>query len=505
MRAVRADELAHWIGARIVGDAAAMLGPDVVIDSRLVTPGALFVALAGERSDGHTFAAGALRAGAAGCLVTRIPDRCPSGGPGVLLIVDEVQAALAALGHHLVAEAQQRQNDPLRVVGITGSSGKTSVKDLLSQLLRGHAPTVAPVGSFNNEIGVPLTATGVGADTRFLVSEMGARGPGHIRYLCGITAPDVAVVLNVGHAHVGMFGSADATAVAKGELVEALGRGRAAKTRVAVLNADDHRVAGMAARSDAPVLWFGLEHDPGGARATWATDLVADDLGRFGFTWHLRDGAVAVEHPIQLQVLGHHQVPNALAAAGAAAACGLSSDEIAAGLCAAQPLSHWRMEVTERHDHAVILNDAYNANPESMAAALETVAVVAARRAATRLAPVRIVLVVGDMLELGDDAQAAHVELGALAQRIGARLLVAVGEFGGAVAAGALAAGLPGSAIRVVQDKTVAAQVAAGEVRPGDVVLVKASRGIGLEEVAARLLDNEDRDDARQRGRGTSL
>ncbi|MGI8769198.1 MAG: UDP-N-acetylmuramoyl-tripeptide--D-alanyl-D-alanine ligase [Propionibacteriaceae bacterium] len=474
MRPVTLGQVADWVDGRVVGSPETVVGPDVLIDSRAVTPNAFFVALPGEHVDGHAYVGSALAAGAGAALV----QRDTSTGP--LVVVHDPLAALAALGRTVLAEASG-----LTVIGVTGSSGKTSVKDLLAQLLVPAGATVAPYGSFNNEIGVPLTATRVGPGTRFLISEMGARGVGHIRFLCQIAQPDVAVVLNVGQAHLGEFGTPEVTAQAKGELVEALGRGSQSAGRVAVLNADDHRVAGMADRSDAAVIWCAVGSDPGGDRAVWAAAVTSDDLDRHSFELHLRHAGGTEQHPVGLQQPGRHKVANAVAAAGAALACGLAGGQIAAGLASAHVASRWRMELTERADGAMVLNDAYNANPDSVRAAVRTLAVLGRRGGR------RTIAVLGDMLELGPDGAAAHRAVGALVHELGIDRLITVGPLSGAIADGALDAGLGGDRVTVVQDKEVAGELVAGELGPEHVVLIKASRGMGLETIADRLLRAE--------------
>src|SRR5882757_3038895 len=346
MIALRLAEIAAACGGTVHdGAAEALVDGPVVVDSRLVTPGALFVAVPGERVDGHDFAARAVAAGAAAVLATR-----PVGVPAVV-VADTVEALGRLAG--LVVSRLAAEHD-LVVVAITGSQGKTSTKDLIAAVLEAHGETVAPPGSFNNEIGLPLTALRAGPSTRHLVLEMGARGIGHIRYLCEIAPPRIGVVLNVGVAHVGEFGSRDAIAVAKGELVEALPPGG-----TAVLNADDPLVAGMAARTKARVLTFGLN----GAEVT--AEQVTLEAGRGHFVLVTPSGRA----PVTLQVHGLHQVGNALAAAAVGHEVGMSAEQIAPALAAAAPRSRWRMEVSTRADGLTVVNDAYNANPDSMRAA----------------------------------------------------------------------------------------------------------------------------------------
>lgn len=436
-------------------------GP-VVIDSRLAVPGSLFAALRGERADGHDFAAAAVAQGAAAVLATR-----PVGVPAV--VVADVTTALSDLARHVV-----RTLGPT-VVALTGSAGKTSTKDLIAQLLRRAAPTVWTPGSLNNELGLPLTALRTEESTRFLVLEMGARGIGHIRHLAGLTPPLIGVVLNVGTAHLGEFGSREAIAAAKGELVEALPP--AGEGGVAVLNADDPLVRAMAGRTRARVVLFG-ESAQADVRAA---DVRLTPDGRPEFLLTTPTGAAAVT----LRLYGEHQVPNALAAAAVAHEAGMPAASIAEALSEAGPLSRWRMEVTERADGVTIVNDAYNANPESMRAALRALA---AMGQAARERGGRTWAVLGEMAELGDAAFAEHDAIGRLAVRLNVSRLVSVGgREAGWLDAGAKNEGSWGEESVHVSDAQAALKLLCGELQPGDVVLVKASRAAGLERVALRL------------------
>lgn len=462
MNRLTAAQVAELAGAQLIGDPAALVGPSVVIDSRRAEAGALFVALPGERVDGHDFAATAVDRGAAAVLVTRA-----LGLDVPQLIVPDALAGLTALAAGLVSRARALG---LKVVGITGSSGKTSTKDLLAAVLGASGATVAPAGSFNNEVGVPLTATGVDDGTRYLISEMGARAQGDISTLCAITPPDVGVVINVGHAHLGEFGSVAGIAQAKGELVESL-----AADGWAVLNGEDPNVAVMASRTKARVASFAVDGPPGsGDLRVWAERIEADPLQRHSFLLCTDAGRA----PVGLRVAGAHQVGNALAAAAAGLALGLRLPGIAAALSAAEPASRWRMELTERADGLLVVNDAYNANPDSMAAALRSLA--AMRRGSGRL-----IAVLGDMLELGEAARGEHRKVGELAGSLGIDRVVAVGEFAEAIAEGARQRG---SAAEVVADRTAVVTALNTLVLPSDVVLVKASRGLALESVAEQLL-----------------
>jgi UDP-N-acetylmuramoyl-tripeptide--D-alanyl-D-alanine ligase len=458
--ALDVDEVVRLTGAALVGTpTASTVTADVEVDSRLVRPGSLFVALAGERADGHDHASAAVGAGAVAALVARPVDGVPS------LVVPDPLLALQALARGAYA----RPPEPL-TVGVTGSSGKTSTKDLLAQVLAGFGPTLAPQGSFNNELGLPLTALRRTAETRFAALEYSARGVGHIAFLCGIVAPHVAVVLNVGSAHVGEFGGRPQIARAKGELVEA------ARTAV-VLNADDHLVLGMRERTALPVTTFGTGADAD----VRAADVELDDQGRAAFRLETASGSADV----RLRVHGEHQVSNALATAGALLAGGVTTDvgRIAELLSAATAQSRWRMEVVERPDGVTVVNDAYNANPESMRAALKTLAVMS--RGKTR----RTVAVLGHMAELGDDARTAHMDLGRFAVRLDLGQLVVVGPLAGGIHAGAVLEGSWGDESVHVPDVDAAVELLRRELAPGDVVLVKASRSAGLERVAAALLE----------------
>ena len=446
------------------GDAAddAVVTAPATIDSRAVDAGGLFVALPGERVDGHDFVAAAIENGAAAALVAR-----PVDGPHVQ--VPDVRAALSRLARWLV---DRLVADGLVVVGITGSSGKTSTKDVIAQLLEAAGPTVATRGNFNNEIGLPVTVTRADGSTRFLVLEMGARGVGHIADLCRIAPPRIGVELNVGTAHASEFGSREATAEAKSELVAALPA--AAVGGVAVLNVDDPLVAAMAARTSARVVGVGT-----GATATVrATGIRLDDRGRASYVLEV-DGEEPVD--VTLPLHGAHHVGNSLSAAAVALEAGLEPRRVAELLGAVTMPSRWRMEVIDRADGVTVVNDSYNANPESVRAAIEALAAMSAGR--------RTWAVLGEMLELGAASPAEHDGVGRLARGSGVARVVAVGEGARAVHDGAVAAGaVDGEESVNVPDVTAAITLLEAQLRPGDVVLVKASRGAGLDRVAAALL-----------------
>ena len=454
-------QIAEITGGQLSGEPAAVVTGEVVIDSRRAGPGGLFAAVAGERADGHDFASAAVAAGAVAVLATR-PVPVPS------VLVGDVPAALAALAR-FVADSLPAA----AIAGLTGSSGKTTTKDLAAQLIERLGPTIAPAGSFNNEFGLPLTVLRADAATRYLVLELSARGPGHIAYLCRIAPPRYGVVLNVGHAHAGEFGGLDQVAQAKGELVEAL-----PADGVAILNADDPRVLAMAARTAARVVTVGVDDR---AALIRAADVRLDDLGRPSFTLLTPEGPAA----ITLRLHGAHIVPDAVAAAALARELGLGLADIADGLCAAVARSRWRMEVHRRRDGVTVINDAYNANPESVAAAL---------RALRHLAQDgRGFAVLGHMAELGGTSRASHEDVGELAARADLAGLIAVGEEAAPILAGAhRVRSWTGEAL-AVPDGAAALDALANQLKPGDVVLVKASRAAHLEGVAEALLEEAAR------------
>ncbi|MCL6667265.1 MULTISPECIES: UDP-N-acetylmuramoyl-tripeptide--D-alanyl-D-alanine ligase [Streptomyces] len=458
MIALSLAEIAEVVGGQThdIPDPSVQVTAPVVRDSRQVEPGSLFVAFVGERVDGHDYARQVVEAGAVAVLASR-----PVGVPAI--VVDDVQSALGALARHVVRRLGAT------LVALTGSAGKTSTKDLIAQVLRRKAPTVFTPGSLNNEIGLPLTALSATEETKFLVLEMGARGIGHIRYLTELTPPRIGLVLNVGSAHIGEFGGREQIAQAKGELVEALPEDGAA-----ILNADDPFVRAMASRTKARVVLFG-ESDEADVRAE---NVRLTDTGQPAFRLHTPSGA----SDVTMRLYGEHHVSNALAAAAVAHELGMSAEEIATALSEADSLSRWRMEVTERPDGVTIVNDAYNANPESTRAALRALVAMGKGR--------RTWAVLGKMAELGDEALAEHDAVGRLAVRLNVGKLVAVGGREASwLQLGAYNEGSWGEESVHVSDAQAAIDLLRSELRPGDVVLVKASRSVGLESVAQALLE----------------
>jgi UDP-N-acetylmuramoyl-tripeptide--D-alanyl-D-alanine ligase len=453
-------QVAEITGGQLRGEPEAVVTADVVIDSRRAGPGGLFAAVAGERADGHDFASAAVAAGAVAVLATR-PVPVPS------VLVADVPAALAALAAFVVDSLPA-----VEIAGITGSSGKTTTKDLAAQLIERLGPTIAPAGSFNNEFGHPLTVLRADLSTRYLVLELSARGPGHIAYLCRIAPPRYGAVLNVGHAHAGEFGGLDQVAQAKGELVEALPAGGAA-----ILNADDPRVLAMAARTAARVVTFGVQDRAASIRAA---DVRLDDFGRPSFTLLTPEGPA----PVTLRLHGAHIVPNALAAAALARELGMGPADIADGLSAAVARSRWRMEVHRRGDGVTIVNDAYNANPESVRAALQALRHLAQDG--------RAFAILGPMAELGVISQASHEDVGEFAARADLAGLITVGEEAAPILAGVRRVPSWTGEALAVPDAAAALDAVANQLKPGDVVLVKASRAARLESVAVTLLAGGD-------------
>jgi UDP-N-acetylmuramoyl-tripeptide--D-alanyl-D-alanine ligase len=419
-----------------------------VCDSRQAGPGSLFAAITGAHADGHDFAAQALAAGAACVLGTR-----PVGGPAV--VVRDVTEALGKLARYALGQATGAT-----VIGLTGSAGKTTTKDLLAHVLAGHGPVVATPGSFNTQIGLPLTVLRAGPGTRYLVLEMGTRHIGDIRYLTTLTPPHAGIVLNIGSAHLGEFGSREAIAAAKSELVQALPD--AAAGGVAVLNADDPLVAAMSAQTRARVISYGTGH----------AEVRAGDItltgGRASFTLVTPSGSA----PVSLRHLGIHQVHNALAVAAAGYGLGLPPGAVADALSTAQP-SPSRLQVSDGPDGVTVINDAFNANPESMAAGLRAFTAYSGGR--------RKVAVLGEMRELGPAADDAHQATGRLAAELGVDVLVVVGDGPVRHLAEAAAASQAAPAVRTVAGPEALRRELAALVEPGDVVFIKASRSIGLE------------------------
>jgi UDP-N-acetylmuramoyl-tripeptide--D-alanyl-D-alanine ligase len=424
-------------------------------DSRAVQVGGIFLALLGEHVDGHDHASAAVEAGTAVVLATR-----PVGVPAV--VVGDVLTAAADLTTHLVSRLKST-----RLIGITGSSGKTSTKDLTAHVLAAAGTTVATIGNHNSEIGTAESVSRADEGTRFLVLEMGARGIGQLRRLTDMAPLDIAAVLNVGTAHIGEFGSREAIAQGKGELVEALG-----KEGLAVLNADDPAVSAMAARTEARVVLVGRSSDA----HVRAEHVELDEHGRARFQLVTPEGRVEVG----LQLTGEHHVGNALTAAAIGLEAGMHLPRLAARLTSAVPASRGRMEVVERPDGVTVINDAYNANPESMRASLTALAAMARGR--------RTIAVLGEMCELGGDSEREHVLLGELVGELGIAYLVTVG--GPDSLRIGQAAARCGVDVVHTPDRPAARTAVQSLLQSSDVVLLKGSRAAGLQALAEQIIED---------------
>ena len=481
--------------AEIVGGTLADISPQaaaechvtgtVEFDSRAVGPGGLFLALPGARSDGHDHATSAVAAGAAAVLAAR-----PVGVPAIVVSPQPKDsragvlehdpdgsgaAVLAALAKLAKAVAAELVAGGLRIIGITGSSGKTSTKDLVKAVLEPLGKVVAPPGSFNNELGHPWTVLRATRGTDFLVLEMSARHPGNIAELAAIAPPAIGVVLNVGTAHLGEFGSREAIASTKAELPQAV-----PPSGVVVLNADDPAVAAMADVTKVTGARV-VRVSRTGPSDIWAGPVTLDDLARPTFTLHAGGDSADVS----LGVYGDHQVSNAMCAAAVALECGAGIEQVAAALAATGPVSRHRMQVTTRADGVTVIDDAYNANPDSMRAGLQALAWIAHGPDEPR----RSWAVLGEMAELGEDAISEHDRIGRLAVRLDVSRLVVVGS-GRSMSAmhhGAVMEGSWGSEAVSVADGDAALALLRAELRPGDVVLVKASNAAGLGTLADAL------------------
>ncbi|MDQ1551507.1 MAG: UDP-N-acetylmuramoyl-tripeptide--D-alanyl-D-alanine ligase [Actinomycetota bacterium] len=454
-------DIAQIVGGRLDAgtDQNATVDGPVHTDSRLVVPGAIFFALPGALTDGALFAEAAVAAGAA--LV--IAERELELDAPVIVVPDGV-AALAALATDVVARV--RAGGTLSVVAITGSNGKTTTKNLLRAILGGLAPTVAPQGSFNNHVGAPISMLGIDYDTRYLVVEMGANHAGEIARLVAIANPDIGVVLKVGLAHVGEFGGIDAVQRAKSEMVTDL---RA--DAVALLNADDDRVAAMAGVTAATVRWFGLS----ATADVRAEDIEATSTGT-RFTLVVGDSRM----PVRLRILGEHHVQNALAALSVARELGLDLAAAVAAIEAVARAERWRMELLLPPSGAIVINDAYNASPDSMAAALKTLAQVRGEND-------RTIAVLGEMAELGEYSDEEHDRIGRLVVRLNIRKLIVVGHAARHIHN---AAGLEGSwdgESVFVETPDEAYDLLREDLGTGDIVLVKSSKSANLRFLGDRL------------------
>ncbi|RLP78062.1 UDP-N-acetylmuramoyl-tripeptide--D-alanyl-D-alanine ligase [Mycetocola tolaasinivorans] len=430
-------------------------------DSRQITPGDIFVAKPGEHTDGHNFVGIARAAGAVLALVEHTVEEDIAQ-----IVVPDVVVAIADLARAVVARVRAEGN--LRVIGITGSNGKTTTKNMLAAILSAQAETVAPRASFNNHVGAPLTILRTTFDTRFLIIEMGASHVGDIARLVSIAKPDIGIVLKVGLAHAGEFGGVERTVLAKSEMVTPL-----TENDVAILNADDYRVIGMAELTRAAVRTFAVDGDN-------ATFRAADVRStRTGTDFTLVDAAGA-EHPVHLRILGEHHVYNALAALSAADALGIATADAIAALGTLERAERWRMEVLGGRDDVTIINDAYNASPDSMAAAIRTLAQITPRDR-------RTVAVLGVMTELGELAGDEYDRIALQLVRLNISQLVVVGAEARRLHITAINEGSWDGESVYCEEADAAFEYLSTAIRPGDTVLVKSSNSAGLRLLGDRL------------------
>jgi UDP-N-acetylmuramoyl-tripeptide--D-alanyl-D-alanine ligase len=462
MISASARQLADILGAELLGDPEVSVTGSAETDSRLVSEGSIFFAKPGEQADGHDFVADAKARGAVVAVVERRVDV-----EITQLVVTNSVDALGALASWLIG--QLKATGKLKVVGITGSNGKTTTKNMLRAILSQVGNTIAPIESFNNKVGAPISILRADLSTEFLVVEMGAEGLGSIAYLAKMAQPDVGVILKVGMAHAGEFGGIDVTAKIKGELAEALG----ADAQL-VLNADDGMVAAMKDRTKARVTWFGTSSES----EYWASDI---SLSKFGtsFVVHWPDGD---KSDIQLSILGEHHVMNALAAASVSHLLGASKQQIVSALEAMELAERWRMQRVVRPDGVTIINDSYNASPDSMKAALQTLAQLG--RMGTRT-----IAVLGEMAELGEYSRHEHDSIGRLVVRLNIDQLVVVGEGAKLIHMGASQEGSWDGESQFFPSIAEALEYLRGILADGDTVLVKSSKAANLRFLGDDLME----------------
>ncbi len=485
----RVEDLLAATGGRLLGGSRESVFTGISIDSRAIGEGELFVAIAGERFDGHAFVPAVLKRGIAGVVIARNPARgdasedavgdvpeevqekaradairkaCRAAGDTVCIAVADTTCALGALANF------QRQRSEATVFALTGSSGKTTTRAMTAAVLSRRWETLATEGNLNNEIGLPLTLLRLSKRHRMAVVEMGMNRAGEIARLTDIARPDFGIITNIGPAHMEGLGSMEAIAAAKGELLDRLPEGA-----TAILNADDPRVMALGQNCEREKLLFGFSEKAAGRRV----DVRATDLRQDGLTTTFTLNLFGEKVSVTLGTPGDFMVMNALAAAAAGHLAGLSAGEIAAGLAAFTPVSG-RMNIARTEGDVHLIDDTYNANPASMAAAIRTLAALSGNG--------RGFIVVGDMLELGDAAERLHEEIGKKAGEASPAGLYAAGNFAQAVARGAISAGMAEGKVHVGTKDEIASRLLSA-VSGGDWVLVKGSRGMAMEDVVARL------------------
>ena len=455
--------VANAVNGKVVGDGSLFITGSVETDSRLVEVGSLFVAKPGEFADGHDFVQAAKSAGA----VAAIVERQIEGVDLAQIVVGDSVLALGRLAKHVVEVV--RAEGILQVIGITGSNGKTSTKNMLNAVLSSVAPTVAPIESFNNQVGAPLSILKIDRLTKYLIVEMGAGGEGSIHYLADIAKPNIGIMLKVGLAHVGEFGGIEATARIKAELVRSLGPDDSL-----VLNADDGIVSGMAPLTEAAKFWFGTNSDAG-----YRAIDINSTIDGVQFTMQFPDG---FESRVRLRILGEHHAYNAMATLAAADALGLDRESAISSLENLELAERWRMQPLHRADGILIINDAYNASPDSTKAALQTLAHLGKSGR-------RTVAVLGEMAELGSHSISEHDAIGRLVVRLNIDQLVVVGEGAKLIHMGALQEGSWDGESKYFDSIDEAKAYLRGMLATGDIVLVKSSKSANLRYLGDELME----------------
>jgi UDP-N-acetylmuramoyl-tripeptide--D-alanyl-D-alanine ligase len=458
-------QICDIVSGELIGDPTIKVS-GISIDSRSCAVGDLFAAIVGERVDGHDYVSQAVKAGANALLTSKQVEGSQVIVPASPDALDPVIHAIAKISSHVRSLMRG-----VEVIGITGSSGKTSTKDMIGQVLSHAATTHAPAGSLNNELGLPLTLLSAPRDVKYLVAEMGMRGLGHITYLCELAQPTIGVITNVGRAHIGEVGSIEGIAKAKSELVRAI-----QPSGVVVLNADDERVLAMRELTEATVFTYGFAS----TADVRAENLQLSAYGSYNFDLVYRGERI----PASIPMLGEHNVLNALAAAAAGISVGMEVTDIARALTTLKQMSKWRMEVHQVPGNVTIINDAYNANPESMAAALETLTAIPATG--------KTFSILGKMHELGNDSNVIHEQIAKLASDLGVTQVVAVGDQARAYGLSEIATEaktLENKAQKSVwlPDFDSACDYIVKEVNSGDILLFKASRAEQFEVLADRI------------------
>lgn len=457
------SEIASAINGAVHGDGTVSVFGSVETDSRLISAGDLFVAKPGEVTDGHEFAQQAVGAGAVAVVVERLIEDLDAPQ----IVVEDSVAALGRLAQFVLAEI--RKSTDLKVIGVTGSNGKTTTKNMLNAILSKVAETIAPIESYNNEVGAPYSILQTTLSTKFLVVELGAGGVGSIKYLTEIAKPDLGVILKVGLAHVGEFGGIEVTAKIKGELAEGMPTGSKL-----ILNADDGYVAEMANHTKSQVVWFGTASEAG-YRATDQSLTIEGTQ----FTLHWPDGATSKVH---LQILGEHHVMNALAAAAVSDQLGVSRELIVSTLDQLPLAERWRMQVHHRADGVTIINDAYNASPDSTKAALQTLAQLGRSGR-------RTIAILGEMAELGNLSREQHDAIGRIVVRLNIDQLIVVGQGAKLIHMGAEQEGSWAGESKFFESIDEALDHVRGMLMAGDLVLVKSSKSANLRYLGDDLME----------------